>query len=282
MMPPGYLYKFDNLATAYSTICQQVVAFGDEIAPRGHKTKELRGATLVLTNPHAAFPPKSRKANMAIGAVEALGVIGGVQYPQLLAKITSNFKRFFDGEALHGAYGPRLRSQLGRNLELLRRDPDSRQAVSTIWDPHYDQLAATDVPQDLPCTTQYQFFIRDNKLEMHVTMRSNDVWWGLAYDVFMHSQVQVTMGRALGVDLGAYVHHAASLHAYERDWDRISDLEPDVDDDVPYVALGGERLPWTAYQKRARKLLDGSLGLPHEAWYVDQLAPYMDKDNDNG
>ena len=276
--------RMDNLAHDYSTICQQVLAFGEDIAPRGQNTKELRGVTLVLSNPHASFPPASRNANMAIGAVEALSVIGGVQYPQLLAKITSNFTRFFDGEALHGAYGPRLRPQLGRNLELLRRDPDSRQAVSTIWDPHYDQLISTDVPRDLPCTTQYQFLIRNGKLELHVTMRSNDVWWGLTYDVFMHSQVQIAMARALDLEPGPYTHHVASLHAYERDWESIRSLEPGRDDDVPYVAVGGENLPWTAYQKRARALLEGRLaGLPHERWYVDTLAPYVnDEDTDNG
>ena len=55
-------------------------------------------------------------------------------------------------------------------------------------------------------------------------MRSNDVWWGLPYDVFQFTQLQLTLARLLDVAPGEYTHMVGSLHAYERDADGIDAL----------------------------------------------------------
>jgi len=91
---------------------------------------------------------------------------------------------YTDGGVLRGAYGPRIRrwrgrvDQLDHVRRLLRRDPDSRQAVIQVYDPVKDTRGYRDVP----CTVSYRFFLRSGRLRMHTTMRSNDVWLGLPYD----------------------------------------------------------------------------------------------------
>jgi thymidylate synthase len=49
---------------------------------------------------------------------------------------------------------------------------------------------------------------------MHTTMRSNDVWLGLPYDLFTATILQELMAGWLGVELGTYHHHVDSLHLY--------------------------------------------------------------------
>jgi thymidylate synthase len=61
-----------------------------------------------------------------------------------------------------------------------------------------------------------QFILRRGLLDAIVVMRSNDVIWGLPYDMFLFTFLQEMMAVELGVDVGRYHHFAASLHLYEK------------------------------------------------------------------
>lgn len=100
--------------------------------------------------------------------------------------------------------------QLDHVRRLLCSDPDSRQAVIQLYDPQRDTVGHRDVP----CTLNYRFFVRRGRLEMHTTMRSNDVWLGLPYDLFTATMLHELMADWLGVELGTYHHHVDSLHLY--------------------------------------------------------------------
>ncbi|PSK64846.1 Thymidylate synthase 1 [Micromonospora sp. MH33] len=100
--------------------------------------------------------------------------------------------------------------QLDHVRRLLKRDPDSRQAVIQLYDPQRD----TRGHRDVPCTLNHRFFIRHGRLEMHTTMRSNDVWLGLPYDLFTATMLHELLAGWLGVELGTYHHHVDSLHVY--------------------------------------------------------------------
>jgi len=101
--------------------------------------------------------------------------------------------------------------------EELRKDPDSRRAVIHIRTPSDSILDSKDVP----CTLSLQFFIRENKLSLHVSMRSSDIILGLAYDVPAFTTIQEILANELGVELGEYVHTSNSLHCYERDFEML-------------------------------------------------------------
>jgi hypothetical protein len=55
---------------------------------------------------------------------------------------------------------------------------------------------------------------------MIATMRSNDLWLGLPYDVFAFTCIQQMVAAALGVGLGWYQHQAGSLHVYDRNMEK--------------------------------------------------------------
>ena len=48
-------------------------------------------------------------------------------------------------------------------------------------------------------------------------MRSNDIWFGLPYDIFQFTSLQILLSMELGVGIGTYTHICGSLHLYERD-----------------------------------------------------------------
>lgn len=283
----------DDMRNSYADLVHWVVREGKPVAPRGLKTYEVEDAVFRLHRVDDALPVGiGRKPNVAIGAAEALLLCGGIASPGLLVSVAKNFQRFLDGGDLHGGYGRRVEPQLTRAAERLASDRDSRQAVISIWDPLYDQLDSRDVP----CTLNFNFRIRDDRLNMSTTMRSNDVWLGACYDVFMFTQLQLTLCNILGVEPGHYTHHAYSLHIYERDLPAVEQLH-DYDEEIGLEEIGEywpqgfgpdySRFAMTIQERtedamsRARavhnrdpEFLELNDETPSETWYRETLNDY--------
>lgn len=249
--------EFQGMREAYPQVCKKVLQEGSRVSPRGELTHEVLDAVLVVHDPSDALPiGVGRNLNVSIGVAEAAQLVAGKSYPRLMTRIAPSFARYTDGGIFHGAYGPRTAAQLPAVKERLKYDADTRQAIVTLWDPARDLHGTA---KDLPCTVMMQFLIRSKKLILHVTMRSNDVWLGLPYDVFQFTQLQLAMAHALQVEAGDYRHHAVSMHAYQRDWDQIEQLH--ACDTEPYYALGlgiGRGCKtWAGVQDRATQVLEG-------------------------
>lgn len=264
-MPEFY---FDSAAESLSPLVEHLWFHGESVAPRGIETKEVPHLTIIIGHPNDCLMMGiNRKWNHKLAALEALQLIAGRQYPQLMAAVAPSTARFLDGEAFHGAYGPRLRQQIPKIMDTLRMDMNSRQAIATIWDPAYDGFADT---ADTPCTVYLSFMIRDGKLIMHTHMRSNDVWWGWCYDVTQFCSLQVHMATAMGLEVGPYVHYADSFHMYyERDFDAVKELTDPADghrDLLVPISLGA----WQHQVDKARALLDGKIEWAQDSWLQHQ------------
>lgn len=237
----------------YMELVDYVITAGRAVSPRGLPTREVQGLTIKLTDPRQCLVTGvNRKANPAIAAAEALQLVAGVSVPDLMVKIAPNFAKFLDGGAFYGAYGPRLRSQLPQICKILRNDPSSRRAIAQIW--RSDDLFV-EGSNDYPCTMGFTFHIRDNELDMHTHMRSNDVWWGYTYDVTQFCFLQMTMAKMLGVGIGVYYHHADSFHIYERDIDAARELQLGSMGD--YLLDGAKSPSWEALRRLCIAGLNG-------------------------
>jgi len=129
-----------------------------------------------------------------------------------------------DDQTVHGAYGPRIFKMNGiinqfQNIEkLLSEKKSSRRAVMQLFDAEDLEV----YHKDIPCTNTMQFVIRDEKLDMMVSMRSNDIYKGLPHDIFTFTMIQEILSLRLGVELGTYKHAVGSLHLYEDDIENAS------------------------------------------------------------
>jgi thymidylate synthase len=127
-----------------------------------------------------------------------------------LDRYNSIIKRFSDdGKTFAGAYGPRWIHQRRYVLDCLTNDPDSRQALATLWSPN------PRTSKDIPCTIMFQFMIRDKKLHMTAKMRSSDIWLGLPYDFFNFSQLGNEVAGEMGLERGTLTMELTSSHIYE-------------------------------------------------------------------
>ena len=101
-------------------------------------------------------------------------------------------------------------AQLDMVIETLKRKSETRQAAISI----YDGKEITDYAHDTPCTYAIQFTILHNRLDMCVTMRSNDLWYGFCNDQYCFSMLQGLVAYELNVEPGVYYHFAHNMHLY--------------------------------------------------------------------
>jgi len=212
-------------------------------SPRGSKIKENIAVTLILRNPRARLLScKKRNTNYGFAVGEFLWYWQGKQDLQTMLYYNKRMKDYSDdGETLNSAYGWRLKedylrpnpesSQWKTAIKTLVQDSDSRRCVLHINQPEDQYVALTRGSKDVPCTLSLQFFIRDNRLELHTHMRSNDVMWGLTYDLFSFTLFQECMLLELKKEkkfkdlmLGYYYHTAGSLHLYEPHFDQSDQI----------------------------------------------------------
>ena len=174
----------------------------------------------------------SRDANPFFHLFEALWMLGGRDDLEYLEQFNSRMADFSDdGVSLHGAYGYRWREYFSRDqlnliVDHLKYDPDSRRAVLQIWAPN-DLQKVVDQPKckDVPCNTQVYFKVKNDKLDMTVTCRSNDIIWGTYGANAVHfSILQEYMASKLKLSIGAYYHLSDSFHAYEGVYEKTLDV----------------------------------------------------------
>jgi thymidylate synthase len=266
-----------DMRNGYVKLIDHVLTHGDKIAVRGLVTTELTGVTYEVPDPTGVMLPigVGRRVNSKLAAVEALQLMSGTDDVDLLLKASPGYADVLvkPEHAGYGAYGPRLRFQLDALYEELYAYPHTRRAVLAIW--REDDLTHDG---DRPCTLSLQFLIRDDELELIVTMRSQDVWLGTPYDAFMFSQLQWSLANQLGVNVGRYVQHVGSIHVYERDLDRIAELRLCPDDrPTPVDYPRGLRTIFDGnyLTELAASLVKGEANV-HDVddnpWYVRQLA----------
>lgn len=179
-----------------------------------------------------------RNANPFFHFMEGLWMLAGKNDLKTMHHYAKSMKNYSDdNKILWGAYGWRWRrffkidqrkiDQLDVITYMLDRDPEDRRAVLQMWS--IEDLARKG--KDVPCNTCIYFKIRDGKLNMTVSNRSNDIIWGAYGANAVHmSMLQEYMAGRLGVEVGVYNQVSDSYHAYKDIFDDL--LQKFVEDDI--------------------------------------------------
>ena len=132
---------------------------------------------------------------------------------QLYGKIPPIWERMADSKGnVMSNYGWQMyrNDQLDYVIAKLRNEKDTRHAAISI----YDCKEHGTYESDTPCTYAVQFTILNDRLNMSVYMRSNDVWYGFCNDQYQFSSLQKMIAERLNIDVGWYYHHAHNMHLY--------------------------------------------------------------------
>lgn len=215
----NHYYTCDNINLAWDYWYKVLSAMEENANSRDGEIhgEVINAITEILDPTKNILNSDVRKLSMRYAIGELLWYLSGNNSLKEIQKYTKNWDRMSDdGETVNSNYGYCIKNKFDFDQweyvkELLRKDPNTRQAVIHI------KTADNKKSNDVNCTVCLQFFIRYNKLYLTTYMRSNDIWLGFPYDVFQFTCMQILMSMQLGIGLGSYTHIAGSLHLYERD-----------------------------------------------------------------
>jgi len=205
---------FKTANEAYEYMHNEIITNGIEFA----NTKALFNIGFTIENPtNKVITNKERNWNEEYAAAEWAWYLSGdpriETLGELYGKIPAIWKRMADenGE-VNSNYGYQWKrhDQLENVINMLKQNPNTRQAAISI----YDGKAMHQYAYDTPCTYAVQFTIVQSKLYMSVYMRSNDLWYGFCNDQYQFASLQEMVAERLNLPVGTYYHHAHNLHLY--------------------------------------------------------------------
>jgi hypothetical protein len=300
--------KFESFGSAYQELARTVRAHGVDAAPRGNAVTELRWPHIW----HIVHPERwnllipGRKFNPFFALAEVVWMWSGKGGADFISFYNKSITQFLDQGIpyFHGSYGrrvrmagydehpfrhiPSTRTQPGSNgsipvvvdqlehvIRKIQRDPHTRQAVVSLWDPVKDNLVES---KDHPCNNTLYFQQRDGALNMTVVRRSNDLILGVPYNMCQFAHLQALVAGALGVEMGHYSVMANNLHYYHdlypdtlalvQEWAHMSDFirVAAVNDTMPTLAMEWDltafdhfvRNAWEPFEKTSRIKLSQS------------------------
>lgn len=197
------------------------------IAAEGIEEPSRNGKVLVLEGPmlttyqrpteRVLFDPV-RDANPYFHLMEAIWMLAGRKDAAWPTKFNSRMAEYANLEGTYdGAYGHRWRNhfnvdQIDHVVGMLAKDPNTRRAVITMFDPMTDFYEKS---KDIPCNTTIYFRTRGKKLDMTVCNRSNDAVWGAygANVVHMSMLLELVAAGAM-LEVGRYHQFSNNFHLY--------------------------------------------------------------------
>lgn len=206
----------------YRQLCGKISVQGHEVAG----TKELlnSGFTLLDITDNIATVRTGYSVPYMLGGLALY--FTGRDDVEFISKFPSFSKCIGgDGVTTRSAYDAVMFNRYGFDqvaqvIDTLKRDPCSRRAIIDLNIPNTERFEM----KDEICTIALVFELREGKLDCTGIMRSDDVWLGTPYDVVFFTELQKHIANELGVGYGKYTHFAVSLHAYEKDIDRVREV----------------------------------------------------------
>jgi thymidylate synthase len=226
---------YSNLNEAFVEELGHLKTTGNIVFSRGSKQLERNFTSIVIEDPtQLNIEVPIRKFNKNYAIAEWLWYISTNPKVDNISKLASIWgdisDSFGEAESNYGSYifsqdHNESNSQWDWVIEELIKDPDSRRATIVINQPYHKGKN----PKDYPCTHYIHFFVRGGKLDMGISMRSNDAIFGFCNDVFTFSLFQQLMlnelnSRGMNIELGKYYHSAGSFHVYERHFNMMNTI----------------------------------------------------------
>lgn len=221
-------YTHKPASLEFKRIIQKIEEEGRETKPREFKVKEILLQTLEIDPHYPIVDFTSRPFNYKYFG----GEIGWYLRKEKTLEYIKPFSSFWNkltnesGE-INSNYGELLfGEQLRWCYDSLKNDKDSRQAIAFLNQPKF-QITGN---KDFVCTMYLNFFIRDNALNMKMTIRSNDMVFGASYDIPFFSFVMQHMYLWLKetaypeLELGTYYHYADNIHYYEQHFSLMNNI----------------------------------------------------------
>ncbi len=219
--------KSDLMDTIYSKLIQSVMTNGQPVNFVAGKAKELSNVGWLLEDARNGIVLSPfRNLNYAYTVVAMLGLFQeGRKNVEPICHYNPDKAGFLNPQLdeWDGSYAHRLHkyNQLPKMYEILKRDPNSRKAVVSFYNPAHDfhYYESRNVCEALSLI----FTVKNKKLNATATFRSQDLL-ELPYDVIQLTFLQSVLASWLHLEVGEYYHFTQSLVAFEQDEEQLQQI----------------------------------------------------------
>ena len=206
--------KFKTASDAFNYFFPMIMFDGEKF----DNTRALFNIGFYIENPmDNHILAKNRKWSHEYAEAEWQWYLSGdpniIKLGQIYGKIPPIWERMADSKGnVNSNYGYQWERnhQLDYVVAKLKDNPNTRHAAISI----YDCKEFETYRKDTPCTYAVQFTVLNNKLNMSVVMRSNDLWYGFCNDQYCFSKLQQYVAEELNIPVGVYYHFAHNMHLY--------------------------------------------------------------------
>lgn len=206
-----------------------------ELTGENQNTKELIGVNFVISKPSLGkkdmlkFLFKDEADNIEkyceqefLDRINREGLNPGNSY-KIRLDLWQALMSKKDGDKFDYTYSERINycHQLDNAIAALKDDIHSRRAMIMIFRPE-DTLDSSGFSTRIPCSIDYQFLIRNNKLMVVYHIRSNDYFKHFAIDIWLANAMQEYIVEQLkdvypNLKVGSLNYYCGSFHAYNED-----------------------------------------------------------------
>lgn len=237
--------KFSNYGYVMKHLIEVLLTKADSKSPRGQKVNYIQNCAFTIMNPSTVSGTASRPYNWDYALKEIELYLSGDCSVERFSTISKFWKQLAnpDNKTINSNYGYRIfhkpieskfetdcKTQWDYCKKQLINDKDTRQALMFVS----GQDVQFDNNKDFICTLSYMFDIKGNSLNMTVSRRSQDLFYGFPYDYVWEVYLMYRMLDELketypDLKLGSYTLLCNNLHIYERNFEIFKSMLKDYD-----------------------------------------------------
>ena len=226
---------FKDYSSAMNNLIKTLLTNASTKSPRGQKVNYIQNCAFTILDPSTVSGTESRPYNWTYAINEINLYLSGDCSVEKFSTISKFWKQLAnpDNKTINSNYGYRImhkpieaafKSDYATQWDFCRKqlinDKDTRQALMFVS----GQDVQFDNNKDFICTLSYMFDIKGDKLNLTVSRRSQDLFYGLPYDYvwevyLMHKMLDELKETYPELKLGSYTLLCNNIHIYERNFE---------------------------------------------------------------
>lgn len=125
--------------------------------------------------------------------------------------------------------------QLANVIERIKNDPYDRRLIVSAWNPgELDKMALP------PCHRDFQFYVADGKISLHMNQRSCDMFLGVPFNIASYSILLSMVAQVTGLQAGEAVFTFNDAHIYEEHFDAVKEQLDRTPGELPSLWINPE------------------------------------------
>ena len=242
------IFKGQTFSETYLSLIQTLLNQGITKAPRNQPISHIQNCLFVVENPSTVFSSESRPYNWIYLNKELSLYFNGKRKAIDFGEASKFWLKLSNSQGnINSSYGYRIfyrpiyseieLNELDTDLvheydnqwnfckEQLINDKDTRQALMFVSGPDVQYHNN----KDFICTLTYLFDINNDKLNITVNRRSQDLYFGLPYDfvweyILLYKMHQELISTYPNLQIGSYSMFANNIHIYERNFEIFNQM----------------------------------------------------------